>query len=242
MDNSASDSTRVSRSMLSQLFNQLLSAVMKRSKSSRQWLIDHEDDEYVKRARSEGYRSRSSYKLLEIDDKFHILKAGAVVVDLGAAPGGWSQVAARKTGRKGQVLALDILEMQPIQGVTAIRGDFTEDGPVQALMALTGTSRVDLVISDMAPNLSGMKDIDQPRAMYLVELAYDFAVRVLRKNGVLLVKCFEGEGINEIRRLFGNRFAHVTNCKPRASRAKSREIYLLGRRFKGAGDNQGDIG
>ncbi len=215
---------------------------MKKSKSSRQWLADHEEDEYVKRARVEGYRSRSSYKLLEIDDKFHILKAGAVVVDLGAAPGGWSQVAAKKTGKNGQVLALDILKMQPIHGVTAIQGDFTEDGPVQALMALTGTSRVDLVISDMAPNLSGMKAIDQPRSMYLVELAYDFAIRVLRKNGVLLVKCFEGEGINEIRQLFSGGFARVTNCKPRASRTTSREIYLLGRGFKGASNHQGKIG
>ena len=161
-----------------------------------------------------------------------------MVVDLGAAPGGWSQVAAARTGQKGQILALDILEMQPIKGVTVFQGDFTEDGPLQALLALTGESRVDLVISDMAPNLSGMKDIDQPRSMYLAELAYDFAVRVLRNEGTLLVKCFEGEGINSIRRLFGAGFARVNNYKPRASRAGSREIYLLGRGFKDGKDKR----
>ena len=209
----------------------------KRSKSSRQWLADHEDDEYVKRARAEGYRSRASYKLLEIDDKFHVLKPGAVVVDLGAAPGGWSQVAAARTGERGKILALDILEMRPIQGVTVIQGDFTEEGPLQALIALAGDSGVDLVISDMAPNLSGMKDIDQPRSMYLAELAHDFAVRVLRKDGALLVKCFEGEGINVIRQLFRSGFERVTNFKPRASRTTSREIYLLGLGFKGGKHN-----
>jgi 23S rRNA (uridine2552-2'-O)-methyltransferase len=211
---------------------------MKRSKSSRQWLSEHEGDEYVKRARAEGFRSRASYKLLEIDAKFRLFRESAVVVDLGAAPGGWSQVAAQKVGRKGQVLAMDILEIQPIEGVRVIQGDFTEDGPLQTLIRLTGESPVDLVISDMAPNLSGMKDIDQPRSMYLAELAYEFAVRVLRKDGQLLVKCFEGEGINSIRQQFAAGFTRVTNCKPRASRAASREVYLLGRGFKGCGDSR----
>ena len=138
---------------------------MKRSKSSSQWLADHEDDEFVKRARIEGYRSRASYKLLEIDDKYKILKSGHRVVDLGSAPGGWSQVAIKRVGHKGQVVALDLLEMPPVEGVTFIQGDFTEDEPVQAILALTGESGIDLVISDMAPNLSGMRDIDQPKAM-----------------------------------------------------------------------------
>ena len=206
---------------------------MKRSKSSRRWLADHEDDEYVKRARAEGYRSRASYKLLEIDDKYHILRAGALVVDLGAAPGGWSQIAVKRAGSEGKVIALDILEMAPIQGVEIIQADFTEDSSLEDLLELTGESRVDLVISDMAPNLSGMKDIDQPRSMYLVELAYDFASRVLRRDGALLVKCFEGEGMDATRRLFRGGFGSVSNFKPRASRASSREIYLLGRGFNG---------
>ncbi|MBQ75521.1 MAG: 23S rRNA methyltransferase [Gammaproteobacteria bacterium] len=206
---------------------------MKRSKSSRRWVADHEDDEYVRRARSEGFRSRASYKLLEIDDKFHILRAGALVVDLGAAPGGWSQIAVKRVGRAGRVIALDILKIEPIEGVEIIHGDFTEDSSLQGLLELTGESQVDLVISDMAPNLSGMKDIDQPRSMYLVELAYDFASRVLRRDGALLVKCFEGEGMDATRRLFRGGFGSVSNFKPRASRASSREIYLLGRGFNG---------
>ncbi len=208
---------------------------MKRSKSSSRWLADHEDDEYVKRARAEGYRSRACYKLLEIDDKYHLLQGGARVVDLGAAPGGWSQVAAKRVGPKGAVFALDLLDMPPIEGVTFIQGDFTKDEPFRSLLALTGESAIDLVISDMAPNLSGMKDIDQPRSIYLVELAHDMAVSVLRKNGSLLVKCFEGEGIESIRRLFRDSFAQVINVKPKASRGRSREIYLLGKGFRKTG-------
>jgi len=205
---------------------------MKRSKSSSRWLADHEDDEYVKRARIEGYRSRASYKLLEIDEKYRILSTGLRVIDLGAAPGGWSQVVSRKVGKKGEVIALDLLEMPPIQDVTFIQGDFTEDSVLERLMEVTQGAAVDLVISDMAPNLSGMKDIDQPRSVYLAELALDFAVRVLNKNGVLVVKCFEGEGIDGIRQAFRANFRQVTNFKPRASRGRSREIYILGRGFK----------
>jgi len=205
---------------------------MKRSKSSSRWLADHEDDEYVKRARIEGYRSRASYKLLEIDEKYRILSTGLRVIDLGAAPGGWSQVVSRKVGKKGEVIALDLLEMPPIQDVTFIQGDFTEDSVLERLMEVTQGTAVDLVISDMAPNLSGMKDIDQPRSVYLAELALDFAVRVLNKNGVLVVKCFEGEGIDGIRQAFRANFRQVTNFKPRASRGRSREIYILGRGFK----------
>jgi 23S rRNA (uridine2552-2'-O)-methyltransferase len=205
---------------------------MKRSKSSSRWLADHEDDEYVKRARAEGYRSRASYKLLEIDEKYRILNSGLKIVDLGAAPGGWSQVASRKVGKKGSVIALDLLEMPPIEDVTFIQGDFTQENVFDELMEVTGGAAIDLVISDMAPNLSGMKDIDQPRSVYLVELALDFAIQVLSKNGVLVVKCFEGEGIDDIRKNFQANFNQVTNFKPKASRGRSREIYILGRGFK----------
>ena len=205
---------------------------MKRSKSSSRWLADHEDDEYVKRARAEGYRSRASYKLLEIDEKYQILRSGLNVIDLGAAPGGWSQVASKKVGKKGKVIALDLLEMPPIQDVSFIQGDFTEDRILEELLEVIQGGVVDLVISDMAPNLSGVKDIDQPRSVHLVELALDFAVRVLNQNGVLVVKCFEGEGIEDIRQMFRASFKQVINFKPKASRGKSREIYLLGRGFK----------
>lgn len=206
---------------------------MKRSKSSNRWLAKHEDDEFVKRARAEGYRSRASFKLLEIDDKFHILKAGYRVIDLGASPGGWSQVAQKRVGQKGKVIALDLLEMPPIDGVTFVQGDFSEDVTLQSLLSLTGNSIIDLVISDMAPNLSGMREIDQPRSIYLIELAHELAVRVLSKNGTLLVKCFEGQGIDSVRRLFRSSFSRVANIKPRASRKESREVYLLGRGYKG---------
>jgi 23S rRNA (uridine2552-2'-O)-methyltransferase len=206
---------------------------MKRSKSSSRWLADHEDDEYVKKARVEGYRSRASYKLLEIDEKYQILRSGLTVIDLGAAPGGWSQVASKRVGSRGKVIALDLLEMPPIQDVSFIQGDFTEDRVLEELMEVMEGSAVDLVISDMAPNLSGVKDIDQPRSVYLVELALDFAVRVLNKNGVLVVKCFEGEGIDDIRQMFRASFRQVINFKPKASRGRSREIYILGRGFMG---------
>ena len=206
---------------------------MKRSKSSSRWLADHEDDEYVKKARVEGYRSRASYKLLEIDEKYQILRSGLTVIDLGGAPGGWSQVASKRVGSRGKVIALDLLEMPPIQDVSFIQGDFTEDRVLEELMEVMEGSAVDLVISDMAPNLSGVKDIDQPRSVYLVELALDFAVRVLNKNGVLVVKCFEGEGIDDIRQMFRANFRQVINFKPKASRGRSREIYILGRGFMG---------
>lgn len=201
---------------------------MKRSKSSRKWLKEHEEDEYVRRARSEGYRSRSSFKLIEMDDKHHFLRAGMVVVDLGAAPGGWSQVASRRTAPGGRVIALDQLAMAPIDGVTVLEGDFTEDEVLTRLLDEIGSSGVDLVISDMAPNLSGMKAIDQPRAAYLAELAVDLADQVLKQGGALVVKCFEGEGIHDIRRAFKRRFRRVINFKPKASRDRSREIYLIG--------------
>ncbi len=206
---------------------------MARSKSSGRWLQEHEDDEFVRRARAEGYRSRAVYKLLEIQDKYQLIRPGMVVVDLGAAPGGWSQVSAQLLKDRGRVIALDILEMEPLADVEFIQGDFTEDQVLERLLALLAGNQVDLVISDMAPNLSGNKAIDQPRMAYLVELAVDLADQVLKPGGSLLVKCFEGEGIGEIRKLFADRFAKSHNVKPRASRNRSREIYLLGTGYRG---------
>ena len=194
---------------------------MKKTKSSHRWLREHEDDEFVKRARIDGYRSRASYKLLEINEKFKLIEPGNCVLDLGAAPGGWSQVAAKCVGNKGRVIALDILEMEAIKGVTFICGDFTEEEPHRKLLETVKDSNVDLVISDMAPNLSGMKHIDLPRSVYLVD-------SVLKKGGNLVTKCFEGEGIGEIRQSFRQRFRKVVNFKPKSSKAKSREIYVIG--------------
>ena len=205
----------------------------KKSKSSAQWLSDHENDEYVLRARREGYRSRASYKLLEINEKFGLLRPGAVVVDLGAAPGGWTQIAVNNCGPKGFVVGLDLLDIETLEGAVFIKGDFTED---QVLAKLTGVLQerpVDLVISDMAPNLSGMKEIDQPLAIYLTELALEFACSNLREGGALLMKCFEGSGVDGLRAVIRNNFKQLNNFKPKASRGKSREIYVLGRRFKG---------
>jgi len=205
---------------------------MKRSKSSRQWLDRHFNDDYVKRAQKEGYRSRAVFKLLEIQEKDHIFKPGMRVVDLGAAPGGWSQVARKLVGDKGQLAALDILEMEPIAGVSFIQGDFREEGPLEELRNLLAGEPVDLVISDMAPNVTGMSSVDQPRVMYLCELALEFAKEYLRPGGGFVVKIFQGEGfdqyLKELRRFFGR----VVSRKPKSSRPKSREIYLVAGNFK----------
>jgi len=206
----------------------------KKKSSSRRWIDAHEKDEYVLRARREGYRSRACYKLLELDERYGLLRPGLAVVDLGAAPGGWSQVARQKVGASGFVVGLDLLDMEPLEGVEFIQGDFTEDGSLQLLMEKLDGRPVDLVISDMAPNLSGTRDIDQPRATYLVELAIDFAQSVLRPGGMFLAKCFEGEGIDDLRALIRRDFRQLNNLKPKASRNKSREIYLLGRGYKDA--------
>ncbi|MBT4161804.1 MAG: 23S rRNA methyltransferase [Gammaproteobacteria bacterium] len=206
---------------------------MSKSKSSTRWLEEHEKDEYVLRARREGYRSRACYKLIEIDDKYKLLKPGMTVVDLGAAPGGWTQVAVGKVGSRGLVIGLDILDMEPLDGAHLIQADFTSDKALEMLMSTLDGRLVDLVISDMAPNLSGMKEIDQPRAMYLVELAVDLAKSVLKPGGAFLSKCFEGSGINEARSEITSQFKQLSNIKPKASRGKSREVYLLGRGYKG---------
>lgn len=200
---------------------------MARSKSSHRWLQRHVNDPYVQRAQRAGYRSRAAYKLLEIQQKDHLLRPGQTVVDLGAAPGGWSQVARELVGEGGAVYALDLLPMDPVPGVQFIQGDFREDGPLQALRAALAGRPVDLVISDMAPNVSGVAAVDQPRAMLLCELALDFATEVLRPGGGLVVKVFQGEGFDDFVRALRERFGRVVTRKPAASRAKSREVYLV---------------
>ena len=206
---------------------------MSRSKSSKGWLREHFDDEYVKRSVSDGYRSRASYKLLEINDKDKILRSGMTVVDLGSAPGGLSQVAAKLVGDKGRVVASDILPMDGIAGVEFLQGDFTEIAVVDQLLAILDGATADLVISDMAPNMSGMNDIDQPQVMYLAELALDLARTILRPGAYLLVKVFQGEGFPEYQKELRASFTSVKVRKPKASRARSREIYLLAAGFKG---------
>jgi len=202
---------------------------MSRSKSSHRWLQEHFDDHWVKRSQQEGWRSRAVYKLEEIQEKDHIIKKGQCVVDLGAAPGGWSQWAAPVVGEQGQLLALDILEMDPLPGVTFIHGDFREAEPLEALQKALAGQPVDVVLSDMAPNISGMREVDQPRAMYLAELAADFAENHLRKGGDFLVKVFQGEGFDTFLSLLRSQYTKVLTRKPKASRPRSRELYLLAR-------------
>lgn len=204
-----------------------------RSKTSKGWLKEHFDDPYVKKAQKDGYRSRASYKLLEIQEKDRLLRPGMTVVDLGAAPGGWCQVASRLIGEKGRIIASDILPIDGIADVTFIQGDFTEDEVFEQILAAIGGQPVDLVISDMAPNMSGTPAVDQPRAMYLCELALDMAARVLRPGGDFLIKVFHGEGFDDYYRDMRARFDKVLTRKPGASRDRSRETYLLGRGFKG---------
>ncbi|MDA8364684.1 MAG: 23S rRNA (uridine(2552)-2'-O)-methyltransferase RlmE [Gammaproteobacteria bacterium] len=205
---------------------------MARTKSSRAWLAEHFTDEYVRRAQQEGFRSRAVYKLQEIDHRDHLLRPGMVVVDLGAAPGGWSQYAARRVGVAGRVVALDVLPMESVAAVDVLQGDFTEKAVLERLLEHLQGRPVDLVISDMAPNISGIDTADQARAMYLAELALDFAVQVLRPGGDFLVKAFQGSGYPEFHQAMRGRFGRVLVRKPRASRARSREIYLVGKGFR----------
>ncbi len=202
------------------------------SKTSKGWLKEHFDDQYVQRSWQEGYRSRASYKLLALDEKDRLFKPGMTVIDLGAAPGGWSQVAAEKVGPEGVVIASDILEMDALAGVDFIQGDFTEESVLEAILAALGDRPVDLVMSDMAPNMSGMAAIDQPQAMYLVELALDLAGQTLRPGGTFLAKVFQGEGFDEYLKTLRQRFTRVVTRKPEASRARSREVYLLAQGFR----------
>lgn len=205
---------------------------MARSKSSGQWLKEHESDQFVQRARQEGYRSRAVYKLKEINERDKIIKPGMTVIDLGSAPGGWSQVAIDIVGPKGKVVALDILPMEPLPNVEFIQGDFREQEVLDELLEHVELGGVDLVISDMAPNMSGMDAMDQPRAMYLVELALDTARQVLKPGGTFLVKLFQGSGSDEFVRDLRSSFSKVITRKPKASRPRSREVYILARGFK----------
>ncbi len=206
---------------------------MARTNSSARWLREHFTDEYVKRAQQEGYRSRAVYKLLEINEKDRLVRPGLTVVDLGAAPGGWSQLAMKLMGGQGVVIALDILPMEPLAGVEFIQGDFREMAVLEQLLVVLEHRPVDLILADMAPNTSGIKAVDQPRGMYLNELALDFARRCLRPGGDFLLKAFQGEGFDAFLKELRMVFASVAPRKPKASRARSAEQYLLARNYRG---------
>jgi 23S rRNA (uridine2552-2'-O)-methyltransferase len=205
---------------------------MTRSKTSKSWLKEHFDDVYVKMAQKEGYRSRAVYKLLEIQEKTNLIKPGMTIVDLGAAPGGWSQVASKLIKGNGEIVALDLLAMEPLDNVTFIQGDFCDEEVFSRLMQTIDGKGVDLVLSDIAPNMSGNKGVDIPRSMYLAEIAFDFATRVLKQDGLFLMKVFHGEGFEALLADIKKRFKSVALKKPKASRARSRETYLLGKGFK----------
>ncbi|MFT6389012.1 MAG: 23S rRNA (uridine2552-2'-O)-methyltransferase [Cellvibrionaceae bacterium] len=206
---------------------------MTRSKTSKHWLKEHFDDPYVKKAQEDGYRSRASYKLIELNQKDKLIKPGMTIIDLGAAPGGWSQIAAQLVGAKGLVVASDILPMDSLVGVEFVQGDFTEELVFERILDVLNERPVDLVISDMAPNMSGMADIDQPRAMYLIELAFDLAHQVLSPGGSFVAKVFQGEGADTLMRDMRKRYSRFVARKPNASRARSREVYWVGKGFKG---------
>tara|TARA_R110002073_G_scaffold195786_3_gene354831 strand:+ start:1460 stop:2080 length:621 start_codon:yes stop_codon:yes gene_type:complete len=201
---------------------------MKQAKTSKAWMKEHVNDFFVKQAKKDGYRSRAAYKLLEVAERDHILKAGMSVVDLGAAPGSWSQVATSKVGNKGIVIALDILEMIPLPDVICIQGDFREESVLIKLKNKLGERQLDLVISDMSPNLSGIAISDQARSMYLAELALDFSMRRLNHGGSFFVKVFQGRDFDQFLRDMRNEFSKVMIRKPKASRDRSTELYLLG--------------
>jgi 23S rRNA (uridine2552-2'-O)-methyltransferase len=202
---------------------------MKKSHSSKQWLRRHVNDPYVQRSKREGYRSRSAYKLTEIDERDKLLRPGQVVVDLGAAPGGWAQVVARRVGRNGKVVAIDLLEIEPIAGVAAIQADFGSEQGLDAVRAALAGGKADLVLSDMAPNMSGIAVSDQARSMHLAEIARDFALLHLKPEGAFLVKIFQGAGYDEYLKSLRQAFRKVVVRKPAASRDESAEQYLLAR-------------
>jgi 23S rRNA (uridine2552-2'-O)-methyltransferase len=201
---------------------------MKRTKTSKAWMQEHVNDPYVQRAKSEGYRSRAAFKLLEIDERDRLLRAGMTVVDLGAAPGSWTQVAVRRAGAGGRVFALDLLPVEPLSGVDIIQGDFLDETVLAELEARLGGAPVDLVLSDMAPNMSGIETTDQARSVHLAELALDFAARHLKPGGNFLVKVFQGQGFMEFRAEMQRHFKSLLVRKPKASRDRSPEVYLLG--------------
>ena len=205
---------------------------MKRTKTSKAWMREHVNDPYVKRAQSEGYRSRAAYKLAQIAERDKLFRPGMIVVDLGAAPGGWSQVAARGVAPGGQVFAVDLLEMPGLSGVTFIRGDFCDSDTLAELERRLAGKAVDLVLSDMAPNISGIAGVDQARAVALAELALEFAINQLKPQGSFLVKIFQGAGFEEFVKALRGHFGQVLTRKPEASRSRSNEVYLLGKGLK----------
>jgi 23S rRNA (uridine2552-2'-O)-methyltransferase len=205
----------------------------KKRSSSKAWLKEHREDPYVQRAQREGYRSRACYKLLELQQKDRLLRPGMTVVDLGSAPGSWSQVAAELLGDRGRIIASDILPMDSLSDVTFIQGDFTEEPVLQQILDALGDRKVDLVMSDMAPNMSGLSDVDQPRAIYLVELALEMCRQVLAPGGAFVAKVFQGEGFDALLADARASFGKVLTRKPAASRPRSREVYLVARDFGG---------
>lgn len=205
----------------------------KKNKTNKAWITEHVNDAYVQRARAEGWRSRAAFKLTEIDDKDRLLKPGMTVVDLGSAPGSWSQVAARRVAPGGRLIALDLLPMDALHGVHFIQGDFRDDAVLQELAAALEGRQVDLVLSDMAPNMSGIAVVDQARVMHLAELTLEFCALHLKPGGDMLVKVFQGDGFMELRRALQQQFQTLQMRKPLASRNRSAEIYLLARRKRG---------
>ncbi len=200
--------------------------------SSGRWMSEHLSDEYVKRAQKEGYRSRAVYKLTEAIDRDRFIKSGDIVLDLGAAPGGWSQVAIKIVGKKGQVIASDILDIEPIDEVDFLQGDFTELSVYEELLSLIKSEKVNVVLSDMAPNMSGQLSVDIPKSLYLCELALDMAVKTLTPNGYFFIKVFQGVGFDEYVKACRAAFVKVVIRKPKASRARSKEVYLLANGIK----------
>ena len=200
---------------------------MSRSKSSARWLKEHFNDPYVHKAQTEGYRSRAVYKLIEIQQRDRLFKKGMTVIDLGAAPGGWSQVIVEWVGTQGTVIALDVLPIEPMDDIAFIQGDFREDSVLEKLNEVVAEKPVDVVVSDMAPNITGTKTVDQPRAMYLAELAFDFAKAVLKPEGAFLVKIFQGEAFDAYLKMLKASFKQVFVRKPKASRGRSPEVYLV---------------
>ena len=205
---------------------------MAKKGSSRQWMHEHLNDEYVKKAQKEGYRSRAVYKLIEIIDKKQIINKGDKVLDLGAAPGGWSQVASKIVGQNGQVIANDILPINEISGVDFLQGDFTESSVYEKLLNMTKGQKINTVLSDMAPNMSGQLSVDQPKSMYLAELSLDMAIKTLVPNGHFVVKVFQGEGFDAYVQIARQTFKKVAIKKPKASRPRSKEVYLLASQIK----------
>ena len=205
---------------------------MTKKRSSRRWMNEHLNDEYVKKAQREGYRCRAVYKLIEIIDKNQIITKGDRVLDLGAAPGGWSQVVKKIVGQTGQVIASDILPIEEISGVDFLQGDFTESSVYEKLLSMTKGQKMNTVLSDMAPNMSGQLSVDQPKSMYLAELALDMAIKILMPNGYFVVKVFQGDGFDAYVQIARQTFKKVAIKKPKASRPRSKEVYLLASQLK----------